>query len=96
MGTGNTATVKLTVAAPPTITASFSPAIIPVNGTSVLTFTITNPNPTTTLTGVGFTDVLPSGLRVATQAACIYLKRDICAKSRRHLHLSGERNAAAL
>ncbi len=67
-GTGNTATANLTVAAPPTVTASFSPAFIPVNGMSVLTFTITNPNPTATLTGVGFTDVLPSGLRVATLA----------------------------
>ncbi len=68
--TSNTAT--LTVVAPPTISKSFDAATIPLNGTSVLSFTITNNNSTTTLTGIGFTDTLPAGLTVAsgTSSTC--------------------------
>jgi uncharacterized repeat protein (TIGR01451 family) len=65
--TSNTAT--LTVIAPPSISKSFDASTIPLNGTSVLTFTVTNPNTTTTLTGVGFTDSLPSGLTVPSGAS---------------------------
>ncbi len=67
----NTAT--LTVIGAPTVSKSFDAATIPLNGTSVLTFTISNSNTTTALTGVNFTDTLPSGLTVATSgptAAC--------------------------
>jgi uncharacterized repeat protein (TIGR01451 family) len=49
---------------PPTITKSFSPDPVAVNGVSTLTFTLTNPN-TTGLTGVEFLDNLPAGLEVA-------------------------------
>ncbi len=64
-GTGNTGTDTLTVVSPPSIAKAFSPNPIPVGGTSTLTFTITNPNAGTSLTGVAFTDTFPAGLQVA-------------------------------
>jgi uncharacterized repeat protein (TIGR01451 family) len=45
---------------PPTITKSFSPSPVAVGGTSTLTFTINNPNTAAALTGVSFTDTLPT------------------------------------
>jgi len=65
-GSGNSATANLTVASPPTITKAFGAATIPLNGTTSLTFNVTNPNAAVTLTGVAFTDNLPAGLVVAT------------------------------
>ncbi len=65
-GTGGTASASLTVIAPPTLVKSFGAASIVVNGTTTLTFLLTNPNAATVLTGVGFTDTLPAGLVVAT------------------------------
>jgi uncharacterized repeat protein (TIGR01451 family) len=62
--TSNTQTV--TVVAPPTISKAFGVASIPLNGQTSLTFTIQNPNTTTTLTGIGFTDTLPAGLVIST------------------------------
>ena len=59
-GTG--ASASITVVAPPMLTKKFAAATVPLNQNTVLTFTITNPNPTVALTGVGFTDNLPSGL----------------------------------
>src|SRR6185503_6006463 len=59
--TSNTAT--LTVATPPsapTIAKGFGAASIPLNGTSSLTFTITNPNSSVTLINVSANDPLPS------------------------------------
>jgi uncharacterized repeat protein (TIGR01451 family) len=65
-GPGNTATAVITVDAPPTISKSFSPDSIEIGSTSTLTFTITNPAANVvTLTGIGFSDSLPAGLRVA-------------------------------
>jgi uncharacterized repeat protein (TIGR01451 family) len=68
-GTGNTASANLTVATPPSITKAFGAAIIPLNGTTSLTFTINNPNTNLTLNGIAFTDNLPAGLVVATPNA---------------------------
>jgi CSLREA domain-containing protein/uncharacterized repeat protein (TIGR01451 family) len=65
-GTGNTSNASITVAAPPVIIKAFGAASIPLNGSTSLTFTIQNNNTTTTLTGVGYSDTLPSGLVVAT------------------------------
>lgn len=51
--------------APPEISKGFAPAAISTGSVSTLTFTLTNPNDFTSLTGVSFTDDLPSGLEVA-------------------------------
>src|SRR5262249_8281093 len=66
-GTGNTASATLTVkAAPPTITKTFGATSIPLNGSTSLSFTIHNPNAGSSLTGIAFSDTLPSGLVIST------------------------------
>lgn len=66
-GSGNTATASLAVAAPPTIGESFGAASVPLNDSTTLSFTITNPaaNPVG-LSGVAFSDTLPAGLTIST------------------------------
>ena len=64
----NTATDLTTVIGKPTIAKAFSPASVPVNGTTTLTLTLTNSNPSA-LTGVSFTDSFPAGLVVAATPA---------------------------
>lgn len=49
---------------PPTMTKAFSPNPVAVGATSTLTFTVVNPNPVAALSGIAFTDVLPSGLTI--------------------------------
>ena len=65
---GGPASATLTVnpVSAPTIAKAFGAAAIAVGGTTSLSFTITNPSTSTSLTGVGFTDALPAGLVVAT------------------------------
>ena len=46
----------------PTLRKDFSPSTIPVNGVSTIIFTINNPNGSTVLTGVAFSDYYPTGL----------------------------------
>ncbi len=66
-GNGNSSNSTVTVVSPPSIFKGFSPTSIPLTGgTSTLTFTVTNPNTATTLTGIGFTDTLPAKLTIAT------------------------------
>jgi len=50
---------------PPTISKAFNSATVGLNQSVTLTFTITNPNPATDLTGVSFSDDMPSGLLIA-------------------------------
>ncbi|HYW47242.1 MAG TPA: hypothetical protein VE959_30525 [Bryobacteraceae bacterium] len=68
-GTGNTSSASLTVASPPAMVKAFGSASFAAGAATSLTFTITNPNTAFALTGVGFTDNLPSGLLVATPNA---------------------------
>jgi hypothetical protein len=80
-GNGTSASTGVIVAtyAPPIITAQFGASSLQVGGTTSLTFTITNPNVAVNpnavrpaalapgdLTGIGFSDTLPSGLAIAT------------------------------
>src|ERR1700730_7426897 len=50
---------------PPNIQKAFGALTITMNGPTSLSFTITNPN-ASSLSGISFTDALPSGLVVAT------------------------------
>jgi choice-of-anchor C domain-containing protein len=68
-GTGNTGSASVTVippVGPPTIAKSFGAVTMAVNESTLLSFTIDNPNKSDTLTGVGFTDTLPGGLVIST------------------------------
>ena len=66
-GTGNNALASVNVVAPPVIAKAFGTPSFSAGGTTSLTFTVTNPAANTVaLTGVAFTDSLPSGLQVAT------------------------------
>ena len=71
-GTGGTATASVKVEAPPSIAKVFNPSTIALNATTSLTFTITNPAANVDpLTGVAFTDTLPTGLTVANASATV-------------------------
>ncbi len=70
-GTGTTASASVTVVAPPTIAAAFSPLTVAPAGTSTLTFTLTNPSATVGLTGLAFAETLPTGLTVATSSSSV-------------------------
>ena len=65
----NTASVVVQSVVAPSIAKDFSPNPIAVNATSTLTFTISNPNPTTALTGVAFADTFPTSPGVMRVAA---------------------------
>lgn len=61
----NSTTATTTVIQPPTISKAFGASSISFGSTTSLTFTIGNPNPSTNLTNISFTDTLPAGLVVA-------------------------------
>lgn len=61
-------TAELTVIAPPLVTKSFSPTSVRTNVPSEMTLTVSNPNTTTTMTGVAFSDTYPAGMRNDTPA----------------------------
>src|SRR5882672_812083 len=50
-GAGNTSSASITVLAPPTIIKAFNPINVVLNANSTLTFTITNPNTVSALSG---------------------------------------------
>src|SRR5687767_3652920 len=54
-------------AAAATITKSFNPAVVSLNGSSIATITVTNPNPVTPLNTVQFSDTMPAGIDLITQ-----------------------------
>src|SRR4051812_409314 len=56
----------LAVVAPAAITKSFSPAVVALNGNSIGTITVTNPN-AIPLTNVQFSDTMPVGIDLITQ-----------------------------
>jgi outer membrane autotransporter protein len=68
---GGPASATLTSNPPavPTLTKAFGAASIPIGSSTSLSFTIRNPNASTALTGVAFTDTFPSGVVVATPNA---------------------------
>ncbi len=61
-GVGNTDSDNLVVVDPPGIEKYFIPDSISVGSTSILQIYVTNPNPNVILTGVGFSDVFPTGM----------------------------------
>lgn len=70
-GTGNDYAVDniRVLDATPQLDKAFSPARIPEQGTSTLTFTITNTSELAAKPGWSFTDALPTGVRVASPSA---------------------------
>jgi len=61
----NTAGLDIgSTAMPPTIAKSFSPTTIVEGGNSTLSFTITNPNASQSLSAIAFTDMFPAGMEV--------------------------------
>src|ERR1700722_7978033 len=65
-GTGNTSNAAVTVVAPPVLIKSFGAASVPLNGSTALSFTGNNANPAASVSGIAFSDTLPSGLVVST------------------------------
>ena len=70
-GNGNSSTAMLTVVAPPSILKSFAVPSIPVGGSTTLSFQITNPNTSTALSGLAFTDNLPTGLVISSTPSVV-------------------------
>ncbi len=63
-GAGSVSVLSITPV--PTLTKVFGTASLPLANTTSLTFTLTNPDPDNSFSGLAFTDSLPAGLIVAT------------------------------
>jgi predicted outer membrane repeat protein len=59
------AVANITVLANPTVGLAFAPSAISTNGITTLTYTLSNPNAATALSGIQFTNTMPSQLAVA-------------------------------
>lgn len=59
-------TASITVVSPPLISKAFGVSSVTTGSGTTLTFTVTNANTGTALTGVGFTDTFPAGIIIAT------------------------------
>ena len=59
----------LSAIAPPDLSKSFAQTTILTGSTTDLSFQISNPNPSTVLTEIAFTDTLPAGLTVADSSS---------------------------
>jgi uncharacterized repeat protein (TIGR01451 family) len=57
---------ELGQADPPTLMKAFSPSSVVAGQESTLSFTVANPNASTTLTSISFTDTMPTGIEVLT------------------------------
>jgi uncharacterized repeat protein (TIGR01451 family) len=57
----------LAQAASAVITKSFNPPVVALNGNSIATITVTNPNAALPLTNVQFSDIMPAGIDLITQ-----------------------------
>ncbi|HWA16965.1 MAG TPA: hypothetical protein VG817_11055, partial [Gemmatimonadales bacterium] len=68
-GANGSATDTLTALLPPVITKLFETNPILAGGTSMLTFTVTNPNPDNGLSGVAFSDTFPTSPAAMTVAS---------------------------
>ncbi len=92
----NYATASLTVIAPPALLKSFSPSSIFTGENSTLAFTITNPNVSNALSGIGFTDVLPVGLSIddSTTSVCSGTNNLVTTAATRTIALTGGALAA--
>lgn len=65
-GPGSQAKASIVVVLPPVISKAFGTAVsVPVGASAALTITVENPNASTNLSEIAFTDPLPSGLVVA-------------------------------
>ncbi|MFZ2726641.1 MAG: hypothetical protein WAX77_10350 [Methylococcaceae bacterium] len=64
-----TARLSLSTFSPPVPSKSFSPSTVSVGQTSTLTIGVQNADNVSTLTGVNWTDTLPTGLKVAATPA---------------------------
>jgi mucin-19 len=60
--TNNSSTITTPVIASPSIGKVFAPTVVAQNAPSTLTLTLVNPNLSTVLTGLNFSDTYPSGL----------------------------------
>lgn len=64
--TGTSGNIQVNAAPSPTLAEAFGAGSITVNNNTSLSFTVTNPNSSTAVQSIGFSDNLPAGLVVTT------------------------------